>query len=177
LRMWKMIIGQAILQLAITFTLHFGGMKILGYTTSEEHSQLRTMVFNTFVWMQIFNEFNNRRLDNGFNVFEGILSNYFFLGINAVMFAGQVTIIFVGGRAFSIVPITGVQWAICIGCAFTSCPWAMVIRSIPDSWAEKFWLAAGKPVADLLAVMWNTVAGSCLKLFGRKRKVEVAAEV
>lgn len=57
LRMWKMIIGQAILQLGITFMLHFGGAKIFGYTTSEEHAQLRTMVFNTFVWMQIFNEF------------------------------------------------------------------------------------------------------------------------
>ena len=57
LRMWKMIIGQAILQLGITFMLHFGGAKMFGYTTSEEHAQLRTMVFNTFVWMQIFNEF------------------------------------------------------------------------------------------------------------------------
>jgi len=57
LRMWKMIIGQAILQLGVTFMLHFGGAKIFGYTTTDEHNQLRTMVFNTFVWMQIFNEF------------------------------------------------------------------------------------------------------------------------
>lgn len=57
LRMWKMIIGQAILQLAVTFMLNFGGAKMFGYTTAQEHAQLRTMVFNTFVWMQIFNEF------------------------------------------------------------------------------------------------------------------------
>ena len=57
LRMWKMIIGQAILQLAITFMLYFGGAGIFNYTTTDELDQLRTMVFNTFVWMQIFNEF------------------------------------------------------------------------------------------------------------------------
>ncbi|KAF8453833.1 hypothetical protein BGX38DRAFT_1268345 [Terfezia claveryi] len=170
LRMWKMIIGQAILQLGITFMLYFGGARIFNYSTTDEHNQLRTMVFNTFVWMQIFNEFNNRRLDNGFNVFEGIHRNYFFIGINAVMFGGQIAIIFVGGRAFSIVPLNGVQWAICIALAFISCPWAMLIRSIPDSWVEKLWLAMGKPVADVLAMAWNGMVGGCMGMFGRRRK-------
>jgi P-type Ca2+ transporter type 2C len=64
LNMWKMIIGQAIFQLAVTFTLHFGGKQIFGYEAvpgveggGREIEQLKTMVFNTFVWMQIFNEF------------------------------------------------------------------------------------------------------------------------
>lgn len=57
LNMWKMIIGQAIFQLVVTFVLYFAGDKILGYSGKEETAQLRTMVFNTFVWMQIFNEF------------------------------------------------------------------------------------------------------------------------
>lgn len=57
LNMWKMIIGQAIFQLIVTFVMYFCGESILGYTTAQENAQLRTMVFNTFVWMQIFNEF------------------------------------------------------------------------------------------------------------------------
>lgn len=59
-----MIIGQAIFQLAVTFTLHFGGKQIFGYEVvpgveggGPEMEQLKTIVFNTFVWMQIFNEF------------------------------------------------------------------------------------------------------------------------
>lgn len=58
LRMAKMIIGQAICQLAITFVLNFGGKKLLGwYDNSEKDSkELKTLVFNTFVWLQIFNE-------------------------------------------------------------------------------------------------------------------------
>lgn len=57
LNMWKMIIGQAIFQLVVTFVMYFSGEDILGYTTTEETAELKTMVFNTFVWMQIFNEF------------------------------------------------------------------------------------------------------------------------
>lgn len=57
-RMGKMIIGQAICQLAITFTLHFGGEKLLGYDLSDPvvYEKHKTLVFNTFVWLQIFNE-------------------------------------------------------------------------------------------------------------------------
>lgn len=57
LRMTKMIIGQAICQLAITFCLNFGGQRLMGYGTSDEEvMRLNTLVFNTFVWLQIFNE-------------------------------------------------------------------------------------------------------------------------
>jgi Ca2+-transporting ATPase len=63
-RMMKMIIGQAIAQLAITFVLHFAGARLLGYDVlnadqhiaEHEEKRLRTLVFNTFVWLQIFNE-------------------------------------------------------------------------------------------------------------------------
>jgi Ca2+-transporting ATPase len=55
LRMWKMIIGQAIYQLTVTFILYFGGKSILSYHSEREEEQLPALVFNTFVWMQIFN--------------------------------------------------------------------------------------------------------------------------
>ncbi|KAI9679746.1 MAG: plasma membrane calcium [Caeruleum heppii] len=142
INMWKMIIGQAIYQLIVTFILYFAGTRILGYDVAgppelraELRAELNTMVFNTFVWMQIFNEFNNRRLDNKFNIFEGIHRNWFFIGINCVMVGGQVMIIFVGGKAFQIVRIDGVQWAICILCAIFCLPWAVVLRLIPDHYA------------------------------------------
>lgn len=92
------------------------------------------------------------------------------------MFAGQVAIIFVGGRAFSIVRITGVQWAICIGLAFLSCPWAMVIRTVPDVWAERFWSACGAPVAGVLVEMWDGVTAGFRRLFGRRKKGNDAVE-
>jgi P-type Ca2+ transporter type 2C len=136
INMWKMITGQAFYQLIVTFVLYFAGYDILGYdrNNADEAQQLATMVFNTFVWMQIFNEFNNRRLDNKFNIFEGIQRNFWFIGINCIMIGGQIMIIFVGGQAFGIQPLNGVQWAICILCALPCLLWAILIRLFPDAW-------------------------------------------
>ena len=53
--MWKTIIGQSIYQLAVTLVLYFAGDRILSYQTDHEKKQLSTLVFNTYVWMQIFN--------------------------------------------------------------------------------------------------------------------------
>ncbi|KAK1144986.1 plasma membrane calcium [Aspergillus melleus] len=85
--MWKMILGQSVYKLALCFTLYFAGGRILNLNTQEHTEQLKldTIIFNTFVWMQIFNELNCRRLDNRFNIFEGIQRNYWFVAINAVM--------------------------------------------------------------------------------------------
>lgn len=53
--MWKMIIGQSIYQLAVTLILYFRGAEILSYHTAGEKQQLQTAIFNTYVFMQIFN--------------------------------------------------------------------------------------------------------------------------
>ncbi|KGQ00979.1 calcium-translocating P-type ATPase, PMCA-type [Paracoccidioides lutzii Pb01] len=150
--MWKMIIGQSIYQLAVTYTLFFGGARIFNYDTTNPivKQQLDTIVFNTFVWMQIFNEFNNRRLDNNFNIFEDILKNYYFISINCLMFGGQVMIIFVGGEALSVRPITGVQWAISIGCAIMCIPFAILIRCFPDPWFKVIFDGVMGTVAAIL---------------------------
>jgi Ca2+-transporting ATPase len=54
--MWKMIIGEAVYQLAITLLLYYGSYSILSYQSPREIAQVPTLVFNTFVWMQIFNQ-------------------------------------------------------------------------------------------------------------------------
>ncbi|KAI4719884.1 calcium-translocating P-type ATPase [Aureobasidium sp. EXF-10727] len=134
--MWKMIIGQAIYQLIVTYILYFGqkqgGSGLLSYANPAERERLNAMVFNCFVWMQIFNMFNNRRLDNKFNIFEGVQRNSFFIFIALVMIGGQVMIMFVGGRAFSVERLTGEQWAYSVGLGAISIPVGIIIRLIPD---------------------------------------------
>ncbi|KAJ5155820.1 hypothetical protein N7492_008623 [Penicillium capsulatum] len=137
LTMWKMILGQSVYKLAVTFMLYFAGDQLLNdhldaIDPSHRAKQLSTVVFNTFVWMQIFNEFNNRRLDNRFNIFEGMFKNYWFLGINTIIVSGQVMIIYVGGQAFGVTRLSGVLWAVCLICAVGCLPWAVVLRLIPD---------------------------------------------
>ncbi|MCJ1400999.1 plasma membrane calcium [Xylographa trunciseda] len=184
--MWKMILGQAIYQLVVTFTLYFAGASILGYDVVVNpllQTQLDTMVFNTFVWMQIFNELNNRRLDNKFNIFEGVLRNNFFLGINAIMIGGQILIVFVGGTAFQITRINGTQWAVCLLCAVPCLGWAVLLRCVPDRWAERVFNAAGSiffavygPVATAIGILSRPVRSAfdgskrlVMRLFGKKR--------
>ena len=145
--MWKMIIGQAIYQLTVTLILYFAGKSILGYEAvqrenprqwQKEHRDLQTLVFNSFTWMQIFNALNNRRLDNRFNIFEGLLKNLFFIGIFFIMVGGQTIIIFVGGwNAFQAVPQSGRNWAIAIVLGVLSIPMGVVVRLVPDELAAR----------------------------------------
>ena len=137
LNMWKMIIGQSIFQLVITLILNFGGSKIFAYQSQAELDQLKTAIFNTFVWMQIFNQYNNRRLDNKLNIFEGAHRNYFFIAIQFIIIGGQVLIVFVGGRAFSVHRIDGYQWAYSIVLGLLSLPVAVMLRMIPDDAIRK----------------------------------------
>ena len=136
LNMWKMIIGQSIFQLIVTLILNFAGRAIFSYT-HEEQELLQSAIFNTFVWMQIFNQYNNRRLDNKLNIFEGVTRNFFFIGIQFVIVAGQVMIIFVGGRAFSVVRLGAREWAYSVILGLFSLPMAVLLRLIPDDSIRK----------------------------------------
>ncbi|CAI7576281.1 unnamed protein product [Penicillium viridicatum] len=136
--MWKMILGQSIYKLAICFTLYFAGHSLFDFNKSDEVEmlELNTIIFNTFVWMQIFNQFNCRRLDNKFNIFEGIHKNKWFFVINLVMVGGQILIIFVSGTAFGVTRLSGWQWGVSLGFAVFCVPWAVVLKLVPDVYVE-----------------------------------------
>ncbi|KAK3081909.1 hypothetical protein LTS18_012600 [Coniosporium uncinatum] len=163
-RMWKMIIGQSIYQLIVTLTLHFAGSSIFGYGMDEHSQEVQsTLVFNTFVWMQIFNEINNRRLDNKYNIFQGLDKNWLFIAINCIMVGGQVMIIFVGGRAFQVTRIGGREWGVSIVLGLLSIPVGALIRTIPDPWTVKlFYIIFPAPVRRILN-----------KTFHRKKKPRI----
>lgn len=78
------------------------------------------------------NSSSARRLDNGFNIFEGIFRNYWFIGIQFVIVGGQLMIIFVGGAAFAVTRLNGPQWGYSIVLGLLSMPVAIIIRLIPD---------------------------------------------
>ncbi|ANB11088.1 calcium-transporting ATPase PMC1 [Sugiyamaella lignohabitans] len=141
--MWKMILGQAIFQLIVTFVLHFAGSQIFNVDTSvgRNKEQLSAMVFNTFVWLQFFNMFVNRRLDNHQNIFEGVHRNIFFILIAAIIGGMQIVIMFVGGAAFSVVKQTGAMWGTALICGMISIPAGVILRLVPDEWVAKLYPA------------------------------------
>lgn len=153
--MWKMILGQAMTQLTVTFTLHFGGKKIFYGNqdiSTHQQKQLDSMTFNTFVWLQIWKLVVTRKLDEAadittirgritsynLNFFSHLFRNWYFLGITILICVIQVLVMFVGGAAFSINRMTGGQWATSIICGFVSIPAGLIIRIIPNTWVVKY---------------------------------------
>ena len=129
-----MIIGQSIFQLLVTFILVFAGPRIF---TSWSDLELKTTVFNTYVWLQVFNQFNCRRLDNKLNVFSGVQHNFHFIIITLITVGGQILIIYVGGQSFSVVRLNGVQWATSIILGLLSLPFAVLIRLLPNKYIKQ----------------------------------------
>ncbi|KAI8989363.1 PMCA-type calcium-translocating P-type ATPase [Pilobolus umbonatus] len=127
-KMWKMIIGQAVFQIVVTIVLLYSN--VLHY--ESEDPILQTIVFNTFVFCQLFNEINCRRIDSHLNIFHNIIANKFFIFIFFFCVGLQCIIINFGGSAFQVVRVDGVAWAISVVVGFLAIPIGVVIRLIPD---------------------------------------------
>ncbi|EJT82219.1 hypothetical protein GGTG_02193 [Gaeumannomyces tritici R3-111a-1] len=130
--MWKMILGQSIYQLAVVFALHYAGSS--HFWPDADRAQVQTVVFNAYMFMQVFNQLNCRRVDNGLDVFEGLLEDIWFLGVQALSVFGQILIVFTGGNTFGTVPLTGQQWGWSVMLGILVIPVGVVIRYIPDAW-------------------------------------------
>ena len=65
-RMWANLAGHSSYQITVVMTLLFYGRKMFDLPVrghEEENSVHYTIIFNTFVWMQLFNEVNCRKLN------------------------------------------------------------------------------------------------------------------
>jgi Ca2+-transporting ATPase len=137
--MYKMILVQSVYQIIIILVFHFCGIEILGMAdTTHNEAVVKTLVFNAFVFAQIFNSINCRRLDSHLNIFEGILKNPFFIAITLIEIVVQVLIVFVGGAAFQVTRIGGREWGISLALGVVSIPLGVVVRCLPSKPFEKF---------------------------------------
>ena len=191
MHMWKMIMGQALYQIVVSLVMYFAGARILSYHDIDAEynhllrEQLNTIVFNAFTWMQFFNMFNCRRLDNLFNVFEGALKNYYFLAMAAIMAGGQVMIIFVGGQAFEVTRLDGPQWAVSVLIALPTLAWGVLLRLVPDIYAERFFMVIVRavklvfsPVGRCFGAIFSPVGRAWRHIRGKKleRRMSVQGE-
>ncbi|XP_076152593.1 plasma membrane calcium-transporting ATPase 1 isoform X1 [Alosa pseudoharengus] len=146
--MMKNIFGHAVYQLTIIFSLLFVGEKIFDIDSGRNAplhagpSEHYTIVFNTFVMMQLFNEINARKIHGERNVFDGIFNNLIFCSIVFGTFLIQIVIVQFGGKPFSCVGLTIDQWLWCVFLGFGCLLWGQFISSVPTSWL-KFLRPAG----------------------------------
>ncbi|KAF9256353.1 Ca-transporting ATPase [Marasmius fiardii PR-910] len=136
--MYKQILFQALYQVIILLIFHFLGLRILGLESNDHNRKIvKTLVFNAFVFCQVSNSVNSRRLDSKLNIFEGITHNWYFVAITVLEIGIQVLIVFVGGAAFTVTPIGGREWGISLALGVVSIPLGALIRLLPDEPFEK----------------------------------------
>ncbi|XP_066565956.1 plasma membrane calcium-transporting ATPase 3b isoform X5 [Amia ocellicauda] len=137
--MMKNILGHGAYQLTIIFTLLFVGEKIFDIDSGRNAplhsppSEHYTIIFNTFVLMQLFNEINARKIHGERNVFEGIFSNPIFCSIVLGTFGVQIVIIQFGGKPFSCAPLNIEQWLWCLFVGVGELLWGQFIATVPTS--------------------------------------------
>ncbi|XP_034170357.1 plasma membrane calcium-transporting ATPase 4 isoform X3 [Pangasianodon hypophthalmus] len=135
--MMKNILGHAVYQLAVTFTLLFAGEKFFNIDSGRNAplhsppSEHYTIIFNVFVMMQLFNEINARKIHGERNVFEGIHRNPIFCSVVLGTFILQIIIVQLGGKPFSCTALTLDQWLWCIFIGVGELLWGQLISAIP----------------------------------------------
>lgn len=147
--MWKMIIGQSIYQFALILTFNFAGKRLLNLETADlgrshyNDTLLRALIFNLYVWCQLFNQVNCRSLTRDLNIFRGLHRNFWFIGIIFAEIGLQILISYVGGAAFSVTKLGGREWAISIVGGLISWPIGVLIRLVPTEPIEQIMIRFG----------------------------------
>ena len=125
--MWRFILGHSAYQLIVSLVLVFAGDKLfdldsgIGRDFRDRPSAHFTMVFNTFVFMQLFNEINARKVHSERNVFKGFFSNYVFIIIMVIQITLQVIIAQFGDIVFNTSGLEPYQWFWCFLLAAGMC--------------------------------------------------------
>ncbi|XP_069145003.1 putative calcium-transporting ATPase 13, plasma membrane-type [Solanum lycopersicum] len=127
--MWRNLMAQAFYQIAVLLILQFRGESIFGVSKRVND----TLIFNTFVLCQVFNEFNARNLEKK-NVFEGIHKNKLFMGIIGITLVLQVVMVEFLKKFANTERLNWGQWGICIGFAAASWPigWLVKFITVPE---------------------------------------------
>ena len=134
----RFIGGHSAFQLAaLCFTMFYGAELIPSLKEGDDtdgnpvqNVKLLTVIFNLFVWLQIFNEINARRVNNEINVFGRIMDNYYFVSIFIFTIGAQILLVQFGGEFIRTKPLNFEQWMYCIGVSAMAIPINQIIRLV-----------------------------------------------
>jgi len=135
------IVSQAIFQITTLTIIIFYGDYIFGVPSDRnlEHFMWNnvngyhfTIFFNIFVFMQVFNSINARKLQKDeYNVFTGIMGNWLYILIQSIIIVGQVILVTFGGRAVRTHPLTIKQHCDCLGISALTLVWGLIVKLLP----------------------------------------------
>ena len=126
--MWRNLIAQVLYQVTILLVLQFKRGSIFGLDEKVKS----TLIFNTFVLCQVFNEFNARKLEEK-KIFEGLLKNKLFLAVIGLTIVHQLVMVEFLKRYANTERLDWGQWGACIVLAAFSWPICWLVKCIPVS--------------------------------------------
>lgn len=156
-QMWRNIFGQSIFQIIVLSVILFFGDKLFDVQSSfgnekwtEENGQHFTIFFNVFVFLQLFNEINCRKLQrHEFNVFENFFNNPMFISVLVGTLVIQWILVQIGGSVMQCAPTDFSKFLVCIAIGATSLIVGVVIKIVlPDTLFANFVLFSDTPMDD-----------------------------
>lgn len=147
--MYINIITQAFYQIIVLTIIIFYGDWLFNVPSDRELSHYQwdningyhfTVFFNIFVFLQVFNSINARKLGKSEkNVFSGIFDNFLYIGVQLFIVFGQVIMVQVGGRALRTHALSAYQHLLCIAIAASCLVIGFIVKLLPigDEEAEE----------------------------------------
>lgn len=129
-RMWLNILGHALFQIVLLLWLLNSGATTLG--VQPKSLKHMTIYFNTFILIQIWNEFNARKLHGETNVFSGFITNskpHMFVTLIMILF--QVFAVQCGGSFMHTTPLSMGEWLFSIGIGSLCIPYGLLLNMVP----------------------------------------------
>ncbi|XWS24120.1 hypothetical protein CRYUN_Cryun28dG0073500 [Craigia yunnanensis] len=128
--MWRNILGQSVYQFVIIWYLQTRGKAAFHLDGPDSELILNTLIFNSFVFCQVFNEISSREMEK-INVLRGILKNHVFVAVLSCTIIFQIVIVEFLGTFASTCPLTLQQWFVSVFFGFLGMPIAAALKLIP----------------------------------------------
>ncbi|CAL9119914.1 unnamed protein product [Musa textilis] len=128
--MWRNIFGQAFYQFIVIWYLQTEGKELFQLVGPDSDLTLNTLIFNSFVFCQVFNEISSREIEK-IDVLQGILENYVFVSVITCTVIFQFIIIQFLGDFADTTPLTLSEWVVSVLIGFLGMPIAAAIKMIP----------------------------------------------
>ncbi|OIT21164.1 PREDICTED: calcium-transporting ATPase 2, plasma membrane-type-like [Nicotiana attenuata] len=125
--MWRNILGQSLYQFLVIWFLQSNGMGLFRLNGPDAQLTLNTIIFNTFVFCQLFNEVNSREMEK-VEVWEGMLDNYVFVAVLSITLVFQIIIVEYLGTFANTTPLSFIQWFLSVFFGFLSMPVAVGLK-------------------------------------------------
>jgi Ca2+-transporting ATPase len=127
--MWRNILCQAVYQLSLLVFLLNAGPKMFDCEDGSRHHF--TIIFNAFVFCQVFNEFNAREIGDRFDPIRSLSQSPMFLLVIFFTVIAQWCIVEYGGDFTQTYALSWQEWRVTVGMGACSLPVGFLMRLIP----------------------------------------------